>query len=333
MKLCNFRDCTTGNFEPCPHNAVDPCKVYRHVETGHWYDEVTGQSITFFRREDGTMFDVKQWLETQAIAAAETWKQGHKVHEEFRSRELIQTRSRPAARAPKYSNEELDGISDAFIRNSEARADLVNEIYEAGLELHGFLRMQKKWGDHPLIAQRVQEVQEKRDALRAVQSDMDQGSSEARTHLRSENRWNDKWRPKRGSWEDFVLMCEDDERLFVIDRHGLKSDGTYLYLPDEDQKFFESALWAETRLGIARSRWMKMGIPAEKIGAPKRNYGKNNANGRRIRARADQIKYAGTVWDLIKAMRAMHVSVLKIRDDDELYAYYLKNIAPTFQRG
>jgi len=333
MKLCNFRDCTTGQHEPCPHNAVDPCKVFRHAETGHWYDEATGSPVQQFRKEDGKLFDVQIWLESQIILAAFTWKPRQIVHEIARDKTLRTNKpTRPSARAPKFSGQELDAIADTFIRNKKDRKELVQDIKESGMELHGLIRMKKKWGDHPVLSQRITELQEHRDALREVQSDMDKGSAVARVHLRNDNEWTRRWQPKKGCWDDFVLMCEHDKMLFVIDQHGLKVNGQYHYLPSKDKKHFESALWAETHYGIVRTRWQRMTVPAEKIGASLRRYGKKNANGRRINARADQVRYAGTVNDLVKAMREMQISVFRIRDDDKLFAHYLENIAPSFSR-
>ena len=333
MKLCNFRDCTTGNYKPCPHNAVDPCKVFRHAETGRWYDELTGQSIHDFRTENGTMFDVQDWLESQIIEAASVWEFGQIVHEVFRTKELVTPKpSRPAALAREHSGEELDVIADTFIRNKANRCNLIQDIQESGMELHGLIRMQRKWGDHPILELRIKEIREDRDELREIQSAMDTNSHEARNHLKNDATWINRWQPKQGCWNDFILICEFEEKILVIDRHGLKIDGQYIYLPDKDKKFFESTLWAEEYLGIIRTRWQRMAEPNEKIGASIRRHGKKNANGRRISARFEQTKYASCVFSIIKALRQMHVSVFRIRDDDSLFEYYLKNIAPKLNR-
>jgi len=327
MKLCNFRDCINDKHESCPHNAIDPCKVFR-AETGHWYYEETGSPITKFRMKDGKLFNVQLWLEEQIQIAATSWNNKSIVHETYRGNEIKHRPPTHAARAPKYSNEELDIMGDAFIRNSSERADLRDRMKESGLELHGLKRMYKKWGTHPIVKQRITEIEEEREAMKVIQSEMDKGNHSAKRHIKSENTWTNKWRQKSGNWQDFVLMYEKDNILYVIDRHGLKADGQYLFLPDEDNKFFESALIAEQRYGIIHNAWDKMYIPQEKIGNALRKQGKKNANGARIAARYEQTKYVGTVQNVIKALRNMHVSVLSIRYDEELYEYYIKNIAP-----
>jgi hypothetical protein len=162
---------------------------------------------------------------------------------------------------------------------------------------------------------------------------MDKRAYRGMRHLQKSNRWTRKWTPKGGHWEEFVLVCEHLGRLFVIDRAGLRVESQFIYLPDLDGQFMESALYAEQRLGIERSRWKKVRDPKEKIGAPLRRYGKRNANGRRIRARADQNKYAETVHKLIRDMRAAKLSVFRIRDDKELMKYYFEHVAPKLSRA
>lgn len=335
FKLCNMRDCHAHDVEPVPFDAVDPCRVFWHEETGMWYDEVLGTVIPMHEHGDGQMFDIQAWLTGQAQQALTVWKPGMKVHEQYKRHMLPSGATKPAARAPKFSNEVLDGIANDFLRTRREVGEVADEVRDLGNELHGYLRMQRKWGDHPMLATRIAEIREKRDALRGIQSDLDKGSHLARKHLKSDNKWTSRWTPKMGKWEDFVLIWDnpESEMTWVIDRHGLKLDGHYLYLPDNDQQFMEAALYAQQKFDIPTGDWKKIWIPAERLGAPMRRYGKKNANGRRIRARVDQRKYAETVRDIVKQLRQMRVNCRQFGRDDELYQHYLDKIAPRLSRG
>jgi len=322
-------------MEPVPFDALNPCKVFWHEKTHMWYHELTGSVVQMHTYGKGRVFDMQAWLTGQAQKAMETWKPGKKVHEPYKRHVMRPGRSTPTCRPPKYNNDELDGIGDNFIRTRKDRRGVVDAIRDLGDEIHSYTRMQRKWNTNPMLEQHIKGLREERDALRAVQSDMDKGSNVARRYLKKENKWTTKWMPKKGNWEDFVLVWEDpkSKALWVIDRNGLKLRGHYFYLPENDKAFMESALYAQRVFGVKTNEWKKFGIPAEKIGAPSRNYGKKNANGRRIKARYDQKRYAETCIEMVKFMWASGIQVRKYGRDDDLYKYYLDNIAPRLNRG
>ena len=331
MKICNFRNCNKDH-EKCPDDAVNPCSVYRHNPTGHWYDEVTGAPVRLHRASDGTTFNLQEWLEKQFWSAAAVWNKGMQTHPTMQSGILKQSVTAYPALPPKYTNQELDGIANQFIRTSADRERVVEKVRELGTELRGYARLGRKFGSHPMLNQRVSEIQQERDALREVQSRTDKKNHHGRKHLRQSNKWTYKWAPKRGRWQEFILVCEVKGRMFVIDNNGLRVESQYIYLPKLHGQFVESANYAEKKLDIRRGSWMKLPVLEDKIGAPLRRYGKRNANGRRIAARHDQKKYAEEVYGLIADMRAVGLTVFQVRNDDELMKYYFEHVAPRLSR-
>jgi hypothetical protein len=336
FKLCNMRDCHAHDVEPVPFDVVNPCQVFWHEETNMWYHELTGGLVNMHQHGDGQIFDVQAWLTGQAQDAMTIWdSKKTKVHEAYKRHLIPSGQTRPIARPPQYTCDELDAIGDNFIRTRKDRKEILDEIQDLGRELHGFSRMQKKWNSNALLDGHITDLRERRDALRTIQSDMDKGANVARYHLKNENDWTNRWSPKKGNWDDFVLVWEDpkSKALWVIDCNGLKLRGHYFYLPDMDKAYFESANYAQKELGIKPGEWKKFRIPAEKIGAPLRRYGKKNVNGQRISARYDQKRYAETCIEMVKFMWASGVNPRKFGRDDELYQYYLDNIAPRLNRG
>jgi len=327
MKICNFRDCN-DDHPKCPHDAVNPCRVYRHNPTGHWYDEITGAPIRLHPAPDGSIFNVQEWLESQFWNTAAIWKRGMKTHETMQAGIPKQSTASYPASPPKHTQRELDGIADQFIRTSADRRQLVEKVRELGLELHGYSRMRRKFGTHPMLKHRINEIAEERDALREIQSRTDKVNHHGKKHLRENNRWIHQWTPKGGRWQEFILVCEHKGRTFIIDNDGLRIESQFIYLPKLHAQLMESAHYAEQRLDIPRSSWRKLVALEDKIGAPIRRYGRKNSNGRLIAARHDQKKYAEAVYGLISDMRAVGLSVFKIRDDDELMKYYFEHIAP-----
>lgn len=332
-KLCNFRNCLDGTHEACPHDAVDPCKVFRNTETGHWYDEVTGQPIRHFRQPDGQLFDVQMWLEAQLRKACQLMLPESACHEEFRIGKPTHRQATKSPRPPAFTMDELDHLADAFIRNKHQRKPLEREVRELGKEIQGYVRMQRKWGDNPLLKEKLAELREERKAKQAILNEMAKFRATTTKHLRTDNKWTEQWMPKSGSVGEYVLYCEFDGQIWCIDRHGLKVEGDYVYLPDLDRQFVESANAAERLFHIPKKAWSKFFLSQERIGGTIRRTGKKNANGRRIRSRVDQIKYAYNVRDMAKACRKMHISLYKILRDEELYEHYLKHIKPRLSRG
>lgn len=330
VQICNFRDCHADPLPECPHGAVDPCAVYCDTETGHWYDEMTGAPIRMFELGDGQVFDIQAWLSVQIGRSAKYYIHGDKVHKEYSCELPPPGRNTPAARAPEHTASALDAMADSYIRGGKQRREVHQEIKALGQELHGYMRIQKKWGGegNALLDNRVAAIRQQRDLLRDVQSNLDRQSKPGKARFNADVEWTEKWTPKGGRWEEFVLITEFNRRLYVIDQHGLKHFGEYLYLPNEDKAFHESANYAEQSLGIPKKAWEHLTLPADKIGAPLRRYGRKNANGRRIAARFDHIRFAQDVITVARAMRAMKISLTAIADDQELCNMYWQQIAP-----
>ena len=331
MQLCNFRLCS-GDHPKCPDDAVNPCQVFRHNSTSLWYYEATGAPVRLHRSSDGTTFNVQEWLESQFWDAAAKWKKGMETHKVMQGGVPKQKPASYPAKPPKYTQDELDRIADQFIRTRADRGALASKVKELGLELFGYSRMRRKFGTHPVLKQRISEITEERDALREIQSCTDKKNNHGKKHLHQSNRWTGKWAPKGGRWEEFILVCEHLGRTLVIDRDGLRVESQFLYLPRLDNQMVECANYADKRLGIERSRWKKLGVLQEKIGAPLRRYGKRNANGRRIAARHDQKKYAEAVHGLIADMRTVGLSLFTVQNDEELMKYYFEHVAPRLSR-
>jgi len=324
-----MRNCNSGDFPKCPHDAVDTCKVFWHEEDGTWYHEESGRHVDMYKLSDGTMFDVQAWLTNQAQNAMNSWKPWHKVHEKYRRHK---PKTRPATKpaiASAYSNEFLDKISDEFIRSRDNKKTIEKRIAELNQEIAGFSKISKKWGSHPILKQRIQSLKDERDDLSNHLTAIQEHSSVARIFLKNEHEWTKRWVPIRGKWSDFVFVCEDKfNRMWVIDRNGLKMNSDYLYLPTYDHAYEQSMAWAHLTHGINPDNWQRLSIPADSIGVPIRRYGKKNANGRRISARADQKKYAEVVLDLVKQLKLMHVDINDLYKDEELVKIYKEKIAP-----
>ncbi len=329
VKICNFRDCHADPLPECPYGAVDPCAVYCDTETGHWYDEMTGESIRLVELTNGQTFNAQAWLTVQITRSAKYWVDGDKVHEKYCCEMPEPQRTTPAARAPEHTASALDAMADAYIRGGKQRREVHQEIKALGKELHGYLRLQKKWGDgNALLDNRIAAIRQQRDLLRDVQSHSDRQAKPGQIQFNSDVQWTQQWTPKGGRWEEFVLVTEFKGRMYVIDRNGLKQFGEYIHLPNEDKAFLESANHAEQSLGISKNSWTRMTLLADKIGAPLRRYGRKNANGRRIAARFDHIRFAQDVITVARAMRAMKISLTTLADDQELCDMYWKEIAP-----
>jgi hypothetical protein len=261
--------------------------------------------------------------------AFKTWKPGKKVHEEYRRNTPAAAPTGYPARPPKYSAEELDAIADNFIRSRQTVEQVSDEIRDLGQEIHGYERMMKKWKGNAILEQRVKALKEERAALRQVQSDMDKGSRVAKKHLKADHLYTKRWVKPKGRWQDFILFYEDKQkRIWTIDRSGLRVDANYVFLPEEDKKFMESAAYAYKHYGIPTNAWDKLFIQGEAIGDTLRRFGKKNANGRRIRARAEQRRYAVEVLDIIKFLKTAKVDVNQFGSDDSLYDRYLDEVAP-----
>lgn len=331
MKICNFRNCNDDPLK-CPHDVVNPCQVFRHNPTGHWYYELTGAPVRLHGAPDGTTFNTQEWLESQFWDAAALWKKGMQTHEDIQGSIPKQPVASYPASAPKHTQAELDTIADQFIRTSGDRAALVRKVKELGQELHGYGRLSRKFGTHPMLKQRIRDIAEERDALREVQSRTDKLNNHGKKHLRESNEWTGRWTPKGTHWQEFVLVCEHIGRMLVIDNDGLRVESQFLYLPELHGQLMESANYAEQKLGIPKSSWSKVTVLTDKIGAPIRRHGKKNANGRRIAARHDQKKYAEEVYGLIADMRAVGMSLLEVQNDEELMEYYFEHIAPRLIR-
>ncbi len=328
-----MRDCHAHDVEQVPFNAINPCEVFWHEDSNMWYHMLTGDVVRMHLTGDGTMFDVQEWLLVQAGKAMEVWSSKTKVHETYIRGRLTHKPSRPAAIAPKHTAAELDVIASNFIRTRGSRRDTVDEIQEIGEEIRGYARMQRKWKNNAMLSNRLKELRERREALSSVQSDMDKDSGDARSYLKEENGWTKRWTLDKTNWKDFVLVWQDPKTrsIWSIDRHGLKLNEHYFYLPERDRALTECVDHAKKEFGIPTEAWKKMEILGEKIGSPLRRHGKKNANGSRIAARFDQKKYAETCIVMVKQMKALGIKVNDICKDKELFQYYLDNIAPKLQ--
>jgi hypothetical protein len=83
---------------------------------------------------------------------------------------------------------------------------------------------------------------------------------------------------------------------------------------------------------IPMNAWQKLFHPAEAIGDTIHRFGKKNANGQRIRARAEQRRYCFDVLDMLKFLKAAKIDVDKFNDDDDLWERYQKDVAPRLTR-
>jgi hypothetical protein len=334
FKLCNMRDCKAHDVEKVPFDAVDPCRVFWHEESSMWYDELTGTTVPMHAHGDGTFFDTQAWLLGQAQKAMTAWKPGVKVHEAYKRHAMKTKPSKSAAEAPEYTCQELDQLASAFITSRQDSNDAMDEINRIGHEIRGYTRMQKKWDDNPMISRHVEQLREDRKQLQHIVKKWFDTSDAARTHLKAENKWTDRWVPKKNFWKDTVLFWSDPKTksIWSIDRNGLRLRGHYIHLPETDSAFIECANYAATQFGIPKSEWKKQGVEAERIGASLKRYGKKNANGARINMRFDQKKYAESCLQMVKHMKLLGIDVDQFVESDELYEFYWKNIAPKLQR-
>ncbi|MCI0557617.1 MAG: hypothetical protein MN733_03920, partial [Nitrososphaera sp.] len=95
-----------------------------------------------------------------------------------------------------------------------------------------------------------------------------------------------------------------------------------------DMQFFECMTWAEEKLGITREKWVQTKLDDDRIELPIRHSGKKNANGQRIKTRADHRRFVAEVKDVKLALRGMLLSIYQIQDDPEMEKLYREKVKP-----
>jgi hypothetical protein len=238
----------------------------------------------------------------------------------------------PAKPRP-FSGSQLDKDIDAFYRSRVRRREIIKKLKESGKELGIYSRLARKFKVNSNVTDNIIDLREKRKLLREEQSELDKQHSGIASIAKQERAWTDRWMYRPGKFTSVVLLYKGHEGIFEINRHGLKLNTQYLYLPDTDDAWKESLKYAEQKLFIPAKDWVVGVLEEEKIGKPLRRSGKKNANGRRIQARVDQIRYAEEVRDTIRALKSMKISVYRMGEDRELFKLYRSQILPRLDRS
>lgn len=290
VKLCEIRDCCNGEYEPCPHNAVDPCRVYRNLESGRWHHEIDSSRVTPFKLDDETTFDVEAWLEQQYIKYMKLWHWNKPVHELGVSK-IRGKKSNPPAEAPKFTNKELDEMASYYLVKRDDAKAIRKRIRDIGMEIRALSRMMKRYGEQSAFKEQIELLEAERDELKEQQSAFDKNASRSKEHAQTENKWANRWRKPHGKTGDFIYLYGKDGKMHEINRNGVMIDMEYVYLPENDMAYFESMEWCSKNLSIDPDCWIRACLNDDKIGVPIRHSGKKNANGARIRSLFDQKQY------------------------------------------
>lgn len=330
LKICNFRDCKNGKYKQSIY--IDCCSVFRDVETGHWYDEMTGETIRQHRLSDGTLVDVQSWLEKQYQKAVGSWSLYDTVHLGPNRKIYKGKPTKPGAK-PSVYNRQLDKDIDAFYRSRGRRKEVVRALRESGRELGTYVRLARKFKVNSKVTDNILDLQTKRKELREEQSKLDKQHKQIIPAVKEERKWTDRWGRRSDKMTAVILLHRTHEGIFEINRHGVKLNTLYLYLPETDSAWKESIKYAEQKLLISPKDWVVGALEEERIGKPIRRSGKKNANGNRIKSRADQIRYAEEVQDTWRALLSMKISVYSIHEDKELFKLYRSTIAPRIGRS
>lgn len=302
IKLCNLRDCTSGNFPK--HELVNPCEVYLNLEDNHWYNERTGQSIrNIYFGDDNSCVEVENWLNEQLEIARKSWKRRMKVHEQAR---LMKPRAivKPKPNIPVETQESLDKTAAHNIKvYNEAALQINQDIRNIRTEIHGYVRLGKKYGFSPELNGRIKYLREQIAEKRQSLVDFAEESKHIKPYIDEDNRWVGRWLPRVANITSKYFVYERGNDRFEIDPNGLMKNGMYEFLPTLDSDFEASKHEAEKLFNIPVDKWEEFEFVTERVGRPIRKLGKKNSIGARIRATADHKKTVAQARGLLKALK------------------------------
>jgi len=301
IKLCNLRDCSSGKFPT--HELVNTCEVYYNAEDKHWYNERTGQSIRNIYNADGTLaVAAEDWLNEQLNIASKAWKRGMKVHEQAR---VMKPRNieKPEASIPEETQENLDKAAAHNIKMYNEKAlQIHQEIRSVRTEIHGYVRIGKKYGFTPELQSRINQLRSKVSELRDTLKDFAEESKHTKSFIDADNAWVNRWLPRVANITQKYYVYEKGKDRYEIDSNGLMKNGMYEFLPVLDCDFAASKQEAQKLFNIPVDKWEEFETVVERVGRPIRKLGKKNSIGARIRATADHCKTVAQARNLLKAL-------------------------------
>lgn len=306
---------------------VDPCRAFR-TEEGFWYDEVTGKAIRKIEKEDGTTINIQEFLENLYRQAIDNWHPSMKTcGGNNRSRPKTKPTKEPAK--PKIKNKEMDVRASGYVQAMKERRQIMRRLATLMKRRGSILRLKRKFGGD--FTKQLDTIGAKMQDLRERQSEIDKRYDPVSDYAEEEVKWVNRWGYRGRPIGKKVLLHRRGEHIFEISNDGLKLDGLFVvvaYGPNW-KKLKE---YAHKHYKIREQDWVEAEIPIDRIGKPLRRHGKKNANGRRIRSRADQKKYAESVRDTARALRGLKVSVTRMAEDEELRKKYEEEVEPKLNK-
>jgi hypothetical protein len=321
VKLCEIRDCNSGKFELCPHDAINPCRVFRALDSARWFHESTGDRVVLVRLADGTFFNAEQWLERQYIQSLQKWTIYTKVHENVRWRPKLKPQR--VAKPPRLTAKELDEMASFYIQHRVSHKTMRARIDAIGLDIRSLRRMNRRYGENASIGLEIEKLINEQRVLRQVQSETDRAKTLARDYAIEDRAWEKRWMKTNGKTTTTAYLYTADSRQYEIDANGVLIDREYVHLPELHAQYDECINWAKVNLSIAPEAWVAVKLEdKDPISSPIRKSGKKNTSGRRIRARAAHRQYVADVKDIKKWLLWSKFSIWRFTHDDDMKALY-----------